>query len=222
VTAGLIPVVPPAGDERCESLAAAVARAHGVLALTDRQILADALQAPDARADWIASNRTYAWHYAVAQVLRPLRIGEIGVRFGYSLKALALGAAAGERARPEVRGWDGEADGITSNETARQVLLPAASPVQIRRVNTADLATLDVEGLDVFHVDGDHTERGASRDMELAWGALRPGGVLLVDDCDFIPAVRRAVDAFCLRRGLARRFLPTFRGTALLVKPESD
>lgn len=41
---------------------------------------------------------------------------------------------------------------------------------------------LQPESFDVVYVDGDHHAHAALRDIVFAWGLLRPGGVLLVDD----------------------------------------
>lgn len=62
---------------------------------------------------------------------------------------------------------------------------------------------LDLPGPFRFvHVDGGHDETTCRADCEYSLGALRPGGVLCVDDYDneTYPGVRRAVDAL-MREG---------------------
>ena len=56
---------------------------------------------------------------------------------------------------------------------------------------------------DLAFVDGEHTRQGALFDVVVAWRALRPGGLLIVDDyfvagppAHLGPAVRAAVDDF--------------------------
>jgi predicted O-methyltransferase YrrM len=90
--------------------------------------------------------------------------------------------------------------------------------VNIDRIDTAKLGRLNADNLDLIHVDGDHSETGTARDIELAWPALRAGGVLVIDDFG-IPVVRRAVSQLCDNRDLTYRQLPTFRGAAVTVKP---
>jgi predicted O-methyltransferase YrrM len=58
------------------------------------------------------------------------------------------------------------------------------------------LYRLDPETFDCIYVDGSHTEADTLVDLVLAYGLLKPGGVLLVDDYqqNAFPGVRRAVD----------------------------
>lgn len=59
---------------------------------------------------------------------------------------------------------------------------------------------LDPESFDVIYVDASHTEQDTLIDLVLAFGLLKKGGILLVDDYSqpAFPGVRAAVDKFAL------------------------
>jgi len=69
-------------------------------------------------------------------------------------------------------------------------------------------------GFDVVHIDAGHTAADAENDILATWPLLRPGGVLIADDTDFIPAIRPGIDAAREKlSGVGRSFyFPTFRG----------
>ena len=58
----------------------------------------------------------------------------------------------------------------------------AARVTVLRGSSERVLYGLEPESFDVVYVDGDHHAFAALRDIVFAWGLLRPGGVLLVDD----------------------------------------
>jgi predicted O-methyltransferase YrrM len=189
---------------------------HAVNGMTDRSILQRILQPKDEREEYLSEKATYAWHLAIGEYLRPKKIGEIGVRFGYSLYALACGAIkAGCRAEEiECHGYD--RNGVDIANANITSVAPASS---IRKANTQLLDRLDCDAdFDLFHVDGDHSERGALHDMKLAWAVLRRGGTMLVDDYHFLASVRRAVVRWATNRKMGYIVLPTFRGTAVFLK----
>ncbi len=149
--------------------------------LTWHEILGDLLQSKDKDAYF----GCYLWHYYLGNSLKPARIGEIGFRYGYSLKAIAMGAKA---AGVEVglHGWDNEAyePGCTQivEDHFRKIDIPFTS----HKLNMQKLKNLGVE-FDFIHVDGDHSEAGAMHDMHLAWNALTANGYMLVDDLCEVP-----------------------------------
>src|SRR5690242_19942054 len=117
--------------------------------LTDAQIL-EAIRHPDDRKGVtdlhtvegaICSNNVYRWYYGLARLFRPTFIGEIGVRFGYSLWALASGAGT----FPCVYGWDNESYIPGSLSWARKHLAEVCDEVQIHAVNTQDISRLPHE-----------------------------------------------------------------------------
>jgi hypothetical protein len=55
---------------------------------------------------------------------------------------------------------------------------------------------------DIVYVDGGHEYEDVSRDIELYWGLLRPGGALIGDDfLPMWPGVIRAATEFAARKG---------------------
>jgi predicted O-methyltransferase YrrM len=188
---------------------------HAQQRVTDRELLGELLHPDDVDSDYLAGDQTYAWYHAVAQHLRPGRIGEIGVRLGYSLWSMARGAGSSAVA---LRGWDAERYVGESNGYCLPRLRARFPDTQLAHTDTAAVSRLSEGELDLFHVDGDHSEAGARHDLGLAWAATRSGGTILVDDYSFIAGVRSAVNGFCHERRLAYHYLPTFRGLALITK----
>lgn len=198
----------------------AITKWHRRLKITDKLALGPLLHPKDAEQDYLQENRTYAWHVAIGRALRPTRIGEIGVRFGYGLACLA-GGSIGDRPEPPAMslwGWDSECYEPESMKLARQHLERFGGDLELRKANTRDLTDLGCPPLHLIHVDGDHSTTGALHDMALAWRALDARGVMLVDDYYFIPDVQKAVAGFSLAQGIGYEVLPTFRGTALFAK----
>lgn len=73
---------------------------------------------------------------------------------------------------------------------------------------------------DLAHVDGNHDQEPAERDILAAWARLRHGGFLVVDDVDYCPAVRAACEAVRSRLPhlVTFFFFPTFRGWLVAKK----
>lgn len=192
---------------------------HRNLKATDKNVLGPLLQERDADEDYLQSDRTYAWHMAIGRACRPCRFGEIGVRFGYGLASIARGSVDDYREPHalELYGWDAEKYVPGSMAIAKDNL-KGLGTFHVQKIDTQELGDLGCPPLDLIHVDGDHSLDGAYRDMFLGWRALRKGGVMLVDDFDFIGDVREAVRKFANHLTLGYEVLPTFRGTALMVK----
>ncbi len=74
--------------------------------------------------------------------------------------------------------------------------------------------TLDGSGYDLAHVDGDHSFAGCLHDLELVECLGCPW--ILVDDIDYLPPVRHAVELFLGRTGYRHVYLPSFRGDCLI------
>lgn len=138
-----------------------------------------------------ARRRYYHAKRRVVGRVRPTFIAEIGVRAGYS--AWAMLDAAG----PDCRYWGIDLDQGTHGgipgalDHARQILAPWGADIVV-----GDSGELDrlPEGVDLLHIDGDHSYEGCASDLRLA----ARSGVrwVLIDDTDYIPDVRRAVEAF--------------------------
>lgn len=64
--------------------------------------------------------------------------------------------------------------------------------------SSRELYGLPPESFDLIYVDGSHEEPDVMMDLALAYGLLKPGGVMLVDDYNqpAFPGVKSAVDKF--------------------------
>lgn len=169
----------------------------------------------------ILRDNNYRWYYGLGRAFKPHYIAEIGVRYGYSLYALALGAGCD----PVVWCLDNNSYIPGSLDWACDHLHGVCEHVTKAEVDTQKVNRLDIRTkVDLFSVDGDHTDAGARHDMELAWPCIRPGGLLLVDDIDYCGQdgninLRPVVQAFCQSYSTEFLWLPTTRGLAVIVKP---
>ena len=125
----------------------------------------------------------------IAQEYKPNSVFEIGVRAGYSAYVWVTEGGAEEYI------------GCDMDDTAHYggPWLPWAR----RLLNTLDVSwniweqdsqkLLGIGGpYDLIHVDGDHTYEGCLHDMNLCWPAVKPGGVMVVDDATYLPGPRKA------------------------------
>lgn len=187
--------------------------------LSDIQILGDILDPADRQHDFIISNNYYIWYASVARYLKPRRIGEIGVRLGYSIKAMLAGtmAAGVPIGEVEVYGWDNES--YIARSVSRVCDYYAKIPLarfDLKVADTNRLNSLGVFGLDLIQVDGDHTTPAAYHDLHLATHAIRPGGVILIDDIWEGSPVRVAADRFCAEKGIESILIPHLRQMYLI------
>jgi predicted O-methyltransferase YrrM len=183
------------------------------------------LHPEDVAADYVVNGINYEWARAIAEVVRPGRILEIGVYRGYDACAFVLGHPAIE----ELWLVDAEYYGPKLADAADRIAAVWKRAAEGRcergklRWSVLDTQRLS-EGFwparyfDLIVVDGDHTVAGAIHDLRLVWPCLTKGGVLLFDDVDHIPDCKIAADAACREWGIVPKYLPTFRGQYLLVK----
>lgn len=71
-------------------------------------------------------------------------------------------------------------------------------------------------GVDVVHVDGEHTYRACIADLALAWAMVNEDGAILVDDSSAIQEVREAIVDFCGYLGLEPEWHETVNGFAVI------
>jgi len=122
--------------------------------------------------------------YAVAKVLQPKRICEIGVYCGVAALAF-LGACP----TAEYAGIDDlsgqKALGVDLVSKTGKLLDSLGYTATIFIENSQLMYQLPGDPYDLIHVDGCHTREAAKHDVMLAWGCLKLDGYLLVDDsCD--------------------------------------
>jgi len=186
--------------------------------LTDQQVIGTLFQSMDEGKEFVATDRNYVWFYLIGKYYRPKRIGEMGTRFGYSLKAFVDGAGHNPEDY-ELWVYDAEVDGIKTLHIFEDYFRNEMkiNNLHINRSKTQDLTTLGVENLDLCMVDAFHTLDGCYHECELAYAALRPGGVMVVDDVDY-PLPSAAFKKFCEERNFTYTYLPSFRGIFILEK----
>ncbi len=162
----------------------------------------------------------YQMFFALAAALQPRSYLEIGTRFGYSLVAVARGAASLEHVVScDLETYDNP-HALTSQQIAERNLRASGYRGKARFL-ADDSRRLPqyVAGnrFDLILVDGDHTYEGCCSDILTCYPLLSPGGVLMVDDLD-IPAVFRAVTDCLLQLAVPppdRCFVPTKHGLYL-------
>ena len=169
--------------------------------------------------------RPLRWRRAEVAVddprLKPRRIAEIGVRYGYSIKSFVLGSLAGGTKDIEVTGWDnesyaGDAGCLAVAEAHFAQHLPEVK-LTLNRANTANLTTLGGP-YDLIHVDGDHSEAGSYRDLGLAWAAVADDGHVLFDDVQHWEGGVNGLWRFMKERKLQRHIIPMTTVAALIPK----
>lgn len=182
---------------------------------TDLSILRPVLQEQDRNAPYLQEKDTYAWYWAIAQVVQPYVLAEVGVRFGYSLKAMLDGHQASL-----VYGYDCEQYEPGCLDVVRR-WTPAyrGTTVHLANVNTLEVDDFGLNDVDLFHIDGDHSIQGAYTDLEKAARCLSDTGVMLLDDVNTpcCPGVKAALQLFCLDHPFEYEILPTVRGLAVVT-----
>jgi hypothetical protein len=162
--------------------------------------------------------------YELTKKYQLRKIVEIGVRLGYSAHAFLCGSPIGASYLGyDIVGGNHGGTTVAGLEYPEKILQRdfPKSAIQLVKLNTQTVNDLGISGVDFFHVDGDHSYRGAYHDMELAWKSLRAGGIMVVDDYDFLPPVKKAIDYFIAnhQEELAKfEHLKTFRGDMVMVK----
>jgi hypothetical protein len=159
----------------------------------------------------------YEFKFAVSQLLRPDRILEIGVRYGYSAAAFLAGSPGAAYVGLDADNSTYGGTGGAYREAERMLRENFDSEILILECDTQagrpDLAP----GFDLAHVDGDHSRAGCLSDLRLAvaLGAKR----ILVDDITHPPdpGVAEAVAEFLAETGYEHVYFPdTLRGDCLI------
>ena len=165
----------------------------------------------------------YLQKYLIASLYQPKRIAEIGVRWGYSaFSFLCASPTASYAGFDIVGGGHGGANIDTFGYVGKMLAVhyPNAK-VDLVYQNTQQLNKMPGK-YDFIQVDGNHKEDCVLHDMEIAWDALVPGGVMLIDDDINIAGVTRAVDRFI--GAFTKIFdyyyrMPSLTGEVIIRKP---
>ena len=121
--------------------------------------------------------------------LAPETIFEIGVRAGYS--AFAMLSAAPEAFYIGIDADNGTHGGVPGGILHARKILRRFPHVAIWAEDSHAIGSLSPP-VGLLHIDGDHSYDGCRSDLDL--GLRSRVGHMLVDDVDYIPDVRRAVD----------------------------
>ena len=157
----------------------------------------------------------YAFKHTVGLLLQPRRILEIGVRAGYG--AAAFLAACPQASYHGVDAENRQHGGLPGAVGWARTMLARHFPGRAIRIDApldTRQQTPDGSGYDLAHVDGDHSFAGCLHDLELVERLGCPW--ILVDDIDYLPPVRHAVELFLGRTGYRHVYLPSFRGDCLI------
>jgi predicted O-methyltransferase YrrM len=157
----------------------------------------------------------YQSKYHIAGLLRPKSILEIGVRAGYS-------AAAFLSACPDATYTGLDADitahgGVVGYMYFAEEMLKKNFPnnkITIMKHNTQQNDIPFSKKFDLIHIDGDHSEEGALKDLYNCW-RLNPK-YILIDDVDFIPEVKIAVYGFLKKMNYENIHIPFGRGDVII------
>lgn len=172
------------------------------------------LERDDPKHPHIRGRNCYEWKYAVAKLLQPKRILEIGVRYGYSLASFIAGAPSIEYAE----GWDNLCYDPESNAKATEALSYVIRDVIVvlEKVDSQEVQCLNAS-YDVVHIDSSHTYAGCTHDLNLCLGHTK---AILIDDFDGCPDDRKACLDFVERnRGAIAETvaLPSVNGDLLIL-----
>lgn len=149
-----------------------------------------------------ARRRRYETLYEIAGRVGPDRIVEIGVRAGYS--AYAMLSAAPDARYLGIDDGSGDHGGAPGALDHARGLLGRFAGAGIIVCDSREVRRLPA-GVDLLHVDGDHSYEGAASDLRLG---LRSGvGTMVVDDVLYIEDVRLAVGAFARKEGLSVKWI---------------
>lgn len=143
----------------------------------------------------------YKTKYEIALKYRPSRIAEIGVRLGYSAFAFLWACPwfAVYTGFDIIKGSHGGVEGDNFPFVKKML----GRHFESARINLIHGDTQLLKGLgadyDFIHIDGDHSYKGCMHDLEIAKASLRQGGIILIDDYDYVKTVKKATGDFLIK-----------------------
>ena len=165
----------------------------------------------------------YRLKYALAKVIQPTTILEVGVRFGYSAQSFFFAAPRAtyvglDKDEPS---W-GPYKGVPRlwAEDALHRVHPHADFLTWETDTQIEKQEFVPRGFDLVHIDADHSYKGALHDMLTFWAFCRR--VMVVDDVSEILPVEMAVEDFlrATPTALLCGNMTALRGAAIIVRED--
>lgn len=155
------------------------------------------------------------FYYSYAKSWRPTRLLEIGVRYGYSMLAMGLGAG---NCLKEIVGIDSEQDIPGSNKVAEAIIKRHLPDVETSfyKIDTQVQPVPPVGKFDLIHLDANHYAQGVVNDFAIAVQILEKGGRIIIDDLD-APEPQRALKRILQTYNFDCVIISNFRDQALLA-----
>lgn len=149
---------------------------------TDKQLIEEIFV--DGDETYLESNNNYIWYYSIGLVFQPLKILEFGTRNGYSLLTMIKGAEYRGKQTKDIELWsyDAEIDLPGSQQRCKNFFTERGHKCVFNIIKTEDIEGLSIEGVDLVHIDANHTPDGVYHECWLGFNSLKVGGHLLVDD----------------------------------------
>ena len=166
--------------------------------------------------------KEYKLKYAIAKLIQPRSILEVGVRFGYAAQSFLMAVPTAryvglDKDEPSFGPWEGVP------RTWAAAKLRKRYPLNVIETHHVDTQTADAtwfcpNEFDMVHIDADHSYAGALHDMKTFWPFCRRA--MVVDDVVEISDVARAVRDFLAETPSALTCGTTVsvRGAALIVR----
>ena len=163
----------------------------------------------------------YKIKYELCKNQSPKIIAEIGVRSGYSawsfLQACPEAKYIGFDANNGTHGGKGGEDGKFAKWAAK---ILKDYDIDLIEIDTQKTNDLNINNIDFFHVDGDHSVVGVQHDLDLAFKALSDTGLIVIDDITYLPEVRNGAFMWIKRidNAITSEFVESLRGEMLIRK----
>ena len=158
----------------------------------------------------------YKVKYNLAYVQEPSTILEIGVRAGYSAYSFLSACPDAKYTGIDAENGTHGGQGGPWMWWAKELL--EDYDTTFIEADSQKMHRIDGGPFDFIHIDGDHTKEGLLHDLKICWPVLAEGGVIIVDDYDYIKTVKEGVDEFANLPGVVKKYVKSLRGEIIFSK----